>query len=241
MKSRRNAVAFPCHFAAIGLPSRGRPWRGRASAAARDLKNVVKQCFRVSSGEKRAPARLSQENKGNALVCSVLRGVWTLHEAQRAELGVVARNLRGTGHHEPACEAGRSPSLSPSMIHRLRLSLPLCAALLMPLPALCDGWSSLGGFDPDEAARMRDRLTKVSAPRPGGWGAFGTSDDWATLDRFERNTPGKTPPRLSAFRLPTGSQVRQLQALVAFAEFPRRAMTPSITVPPACPRNLRPG
>jgi len=107
------------------------------------------------------------------------------------------------------------------MTYSLRLSLPLSVALLTSLPAFADGWKNLGNFDQDEAAQIREQLTNASTPKPGDWTAFGTSDDWETLDKFERGAPGKNPPNLATFRLPKGSKLDQLYALIEFAESPK--------------------
>ncbi|MEM8976174.1 MAG: hypothetical protein AAGD43_29250 [Pseudomonadota bacterium] len=72
---------------------------------------------------------------------------------------------------------------------------------------------------------MRKKLAKAPKANSDGWGSQigseGVVTEWVALDKFERSTPGKNPPRLASFRLPKGTEVDQLYALIAFAESPR--------------------
>ncbi len=147
--------------------------------------------------------------------------MWKDFEERSAELGTLPIIHWGKGYQKPACEAGQRPSVYQAMTQLYRLSVALCAALLTSSPAVADGWSNLGGFNPDEAAQKRDQLPKASSTKLGDWISMGTSDDWEALDSFERGAPGKPPPRLSSFRLPKGSEVVQLYALIEFAESPK--------------------
>ncbi|WP_171181162.1 hypothetical protein [Ruegeria sp. HKCCD8929] len=116
-------------------------------------------------------------------------------------------------------------------VPRLLVAGVLCCLLVVPVAAVAEGWTDGGSFDADEARQMRAKLSSRSTPadQPGaarkdGWrsmGDTGVSSDWVALDEFERGTPGKRPPRLSSFRLPAGSQVDKLYALIAFAESPK--------------------
>ncbi|MES0864814.1 hypothetical protein ABLN87_20885 [Ruegeria sp. SCPT10] len=72
---------------------------------------------------------------------------------------------------------------------------------------------------------MRQKLAKAPKANSDGWASQiaseGVVSEWVALDKFERGTPGKNPPRLASFRLPKGTEVDQLYALIEFAESPR--------------------
>ncbi len=200
-------------------------WQKVGNRIVCNMKNHKKQYLRVADNEIRAQARLSHKNKGFALVCSLLRYVWKELEGRSAELGILPIIHRGKGLQKPAFVVGPGPSVYLAMAVALRLSLPLSAALMTSSSVVADGWSNLGSFDPDEPTQMR----KTSTPKPRHWTSLGKSDNWESLGKsndweafseFERGVPGKTPPRLSSFRLPKGSKVSQLYALIEFAESP---------------------
>ncbi|WP_171181453.1 hypothetical protein [Ruegeria sp. HKCCD8929] len=168
-------------------------------------------------------------------LAALLRGVWKKFEAKRAETGAPGQNPSGSGRGKPAIGERRSGAVGGSTVVSrpvLRLIVAaLCGALLAPPDLSAGEWKPLSGFDADEARQMRAKLSSRSAPADGpradrrdGWrsmGETGLSSDWVKLDEFERGTPGKRPPRLASFRLPAGSRVEQLFALISFAESPK--------------------
>jgi hypothetical protein len=93
-------------------------------------------------------------------------------------------------------------------------------ALLAPAAVSAGDWSSSGSFDLKETTEIRESLASAPASSQGGWNFATRESEWVALDAFERSRPGKQPPAPAAFRLPSGSNVEQLFALIAFSEAP---------------------
>lgn len=219
--SPSNQPAISCHLAANFVAARAIACHNAAMRLVGDLKTYKNQCIKVADSEKRAQARLSHRNKGFALVCSLLRYVWKEYEGRRSEWGVDRPFAQANAGQKPACVTGLRPSDSVSMAHHPKLLAALCGTLMAPTALLADGWKNLGTFDGNDTEPVTERVTRTSTPQPGGWVSFGVSEDWKALDKFERGTPGKRPPNLAAFRLPKGTRVDQLYALIEFAESPQ--------------------
>ena len=151
---------------------------------------------------------------------SLLREVWTFYEDRRAELGVAGPNRQGGLSQKPAYGAAQSASIS-RRGGRARTALPVfLMALLAPATASADGWSSSSSFSLKETAEIRENLASAPASPKDGWDFATRKSEWVALDAFERSRPGKQPPAPAAFRLPSGSNVEQRFALIAFAEAP---------------------
>ncbi|WP_271909476.1 hypothetical protein [Leisingera sp. SS27] len=150
----------------------------------------------------------------------MLRYVWTFYEDRRAELGVAGPNHQGGLSQKPANEAAQSAS-TPLWGQKPRTALSgLLMALLAPAAVSAGDWSSSGSFDLKETTEIRESLASAPASSQGGWNFATRESEWVALDAFERSRPGKQPPAPATFRLPSGSNVEQLFALIAFAEAP---------------------
>jgi hypothetical protein len=161
-----------------------------------------------------------QLNQRLALIAALLRYVWTFYEDRRAELGVAGPNHQGGLSQKPANEAAQSASI-PLWGQRPRTALSaLLMALLAPAAVSAGDWSSSGSFDLKETTEIRESLASAPASSQGGWNFATRESVWVALDAFERSRPGKQPPAPATFRLPSGSNVEQLFALIAFAEAP---------------------
>ncbi|WP_123619067.1 hypothetical protein [Phaeobacter piscinae] len=93
-------------------------------------------------------------------------------------------------------------------------------ALLAPAAVCAGDWSSSGSFDVKETTEIRESLASAPASSQVGWNFATRESEWVALDAFERSRPGKQRPTPATFRLPSGSDVEQLFALIAFAEAP---------------------
>ncbi|WP_264214719.1 hypothetical protein [Leisingera thetidis] len=153
-------------------------------------------------------------------MAALLREVWTFHEVQGAELGVAGPIPSRGLSQEPGCGAALSASIS-RRGQRVRAALTVfLVALLAPVAAPAGDWSSSGSFDLKETTEIRESLASASASSQGGWNFATRESEWVALDAFERSRPGKQPPAPASFRLPSGSSVEKLFALIAFAEAP---------------------
>ena len=210
-------TAMPCH-------SRGMVWHSRATTpatghfgASGSLKNMASQGSDTLELLKR---QFWQLNQRLALICSLLRYVWTFHEAQRAELGVAGPIPSRGLSQKPGCGAALSASIS-RRGGRARTALPVfLIAILAPVTASADGWSSSSSFSLKETAEIRENLASAPASPKDGWDFATRESEWVALNAFERSRPGKQPPAPASFRLPSGSSVEKLFALIAFAEAP---------------------
>lgn len=210
-------TAIPCH-------SRGMAWHSRATTpatghfgASGSLKNMASQ----GSDTRELPkCQFWQLNQRLALIAALLREVWTFYEDRRAELGVAGPNHQRGLSQKPANEAAQSASIS-LCGQRPRIALSaLLMALLAPAAVSAGDWSSSGSFDLKETTEIRESLASAQASSQGGWNFATRESEWVALDAFERLRPGKQPPAPATFRLPSGSNVEQLFALIAFAEAP---------------------
>ncbi|TRD15775.1 hypothetical protein [Palleronia caenipelagi] len=135
----------------------------------------------------------------------MLRYVWKNHEVHRTD----------GASHPPASVHGTAEQ--PEGIRRLRpLRSPLrpvTVLLLVLLPGVAIGqeWGSEGRFE----------LNGKSAPIGVKWSADPFETRWRQTRNFELGTPGKKPPKTAGFRLPSGSRLDQLGALIQLAESPR--------------------
>ncbi|UWQ56033.1 hypothetical protein [Leisingera caerulea] len=210
-------AAMPCH-------SRGMAWHSRATTpatghfgASGSLKNMASQ---GSDTLELTKCQFWQSNQRLALIAALLREVWTFYEDRRAELGVAGPNLQGGLSQKPANEAAQSASI-PLCGQRPRTALSaLLIALLAPAAVSAGDWSNSGSFDLKETTEIRESLASAPASSQGGWNFATRESEWVALDAFERSRPGKQPPAPAAFHLPSGSNVEQLFALIAFAEAP---------------------
>ncbi|WP_421056795.1 hypothetical protein [Leisingera sp. D0M16] len=150
----------------------------------------------------------------------MLRYVWTFHEAQRAELGVAGPIPSRGLSQEPDCGAVLSASIS-RWGGRVRTAPPaFLIAILAPVTASADGWSSSISFSLKETAEIRENLASAPASSRSSWDFAARESEWVALNAFELSRPGKQPPAPASFRLPSGSSVKKLFALIAFAEAP---------------------
>lgn len=216
-------------FRAITLPSRAISVAGRGTAAVGDPQTPYFYAAQVSDTKLGAISRLSQENKGEALACSLLRHVWTFREAHRAETGFWPPLAQAKARQKPAYRAARSASISRPSVALVALLL-LCSALaVLPSPASSQGgsggWGSSDAFSDSQARQMREKLAMAPKVSKSGWGSQIASEAdvraWVSMDAFERSKPGKRRPRVASFRLPNGTKVDQLFAVIALAEAPR--------------------
>ena len=211
-------AAMPCH-------SRGMAWHSRATTPATDhfgasgsLKNMAS---RGSDTLELPQCQFWQLNQRFALIAALLREVWSFYEDRRAELGVAGPNHQGGLSQKPACGAAQSASIS-RRGQRARAALPVfLVALQAPVAAPAGDWSSSGSFSLTETAEIRKNLASAPASSRSSWDFSARESDWVALDAFERSRPGKQPPAPASFRLPSGSSVEKLFALIAFAEAPR--------------------
>ena len=102
----------------------------------------------------------------------------------------------------------------------------LTGALLAPPVAGADVWGKGGvfGSGATRAAEQPPRPARRAAA--DGWQYLGqdhraSAGQWSSADWFERSVPGGPRRDPATFRLPRGSQVDQLFALIAFAEAPK--------------------
>ncbi|MGR3762430.1 hypothetical protein ACUXV3_20195 (plasmid) [Roseobacteraceae bacterium NS-SX3] len=95
--------------AAWASPGQSRATAGPGHFSASQV--VEKQKKQVADSDYDAQQWKNEQNQRLALICSLLRYVWTFHEAQRAELGAAGLILRGRLSHKPACGAARSASI----------------------------------------------------------------------------------------------------------------------------------
>ncbi len=210
------------------------PCRAKAGPAlghpsARDLETPYFYDDQVSCNNFRENKRLSQENKGEALACSLLRHVWTFLEAHRAETGFWPPLAQAKARQKPAYRAARSASiLRDAVAFVALLSLGIVLGFSPSTASAQEGsggWGSSGAFSGSQARQMREKLSKVPKVSKSGWGSQIASEDdvkaWVSLDALERSTPGKRRPRVARFQLPNGTKVDQLFAVIARAESPR--------------------
>ena len=184
--------------------------------------SVKTSTYQVAGSLNPRHCHFSHKNKGFGLVCSLLRVVWINLEAHGAERPLTCQLSEGKCQCPPANGTGRQAQTGAGVLQ----SLALCTLLglsvaLFPAGAIASDWSSSGSFDVGEAKTMRVSLGETPARHPDGWAVtHGTLGKWVALDAFERSLPGKARPREAAFRLPAGSEIEQLYALIAFAEAP---------------------
>ncbi|QDI74494.1 hypothetical protein [Leisingera aquaemixtae] len=209
---------------AITCHSRGTPWHGHASPRAmsrfRALGTPKNRAPKGAATPQLTKCQFWQLNQRLALIAALLREVWTFYEDRRAELGVAGPNLQGGLSQKPAYGGAQSASI-PFCGQRQRTALSaLLMALLAPVGAFAGDWSSSGSFSLKETTEIRESLASAPASPQGGWNFAARKNEWVALDAFERSRPGKQPPAPATFRLPSGSNVEQLFALIAFAEAP---------------------
>ncbi|WP_323777865.1 hypothetical protein [Leisingera sp.] len=204
---------FPCH-------SRGTVCHDRAIPCGLALPALKNKAPQGSSSTRLPKCQFWQLNQRLALIAALLRDVWTFYEDRRAELGVAGPSHQGGLSQKPACGAAQSASI-PLCGQRSRTALSaVLMALLAPAAVSAGDWSSSGSFDLKETTEIRESLASAPASSQGGWNFAKRESEWVALDAFERSRPGKQPPAPATFRLPSGSNVEQLFALIAFAEAP---------------------
>jgi len=151
---------------------------------------------------------------------SLLRLVWIFHEAKEAELGVAGPIPSRGLSQKPGCGGALSASIS-RRGGSARTVLPVfLIAILAPVTASADGWSSSSSFSLKERAEIRNNLASAPASPKDGWDFATRESEWVVLNAFERSLPGKQPSVPALYRLPTGSSVEKLFVLIAFAEAP---------------------
>ena len=226
-KSIGNGVAMDCQSVAMGCQFCANQWQCHWQWTATG--NKIND-LQVSCSKNHCHNRLSQQNKGFARVCSLLRYVWKKYEAGTADGPLLARSPQRSGRKRP--EYGMALSailpLTRPLFRGLTALLILGGALTQP--ALGEGWSTSRSFDAGEAERLREAHAArlgTGAPAEASASGWGTSagpssrlSNWVALDAFERSFPGKVRPSSRTFRLPSGSARDQLFALIAFAESP---------------------
>lgn len=186
--------------------------------ALKPLKNRAK---RVAASARLAKRQFCQSNQRLALIAASLRYVWTFYEDRRSEPPFSGPNFSRKSGLLPASETALSASKRLGTTATLKPILALTAALLAPTAPLAGDWSDSGSFNLQETAVIRDAEPQPDRSGNSAWSFADRESDWVALDAFERSRPGKTPPTLSTFRLPSGSSVEQLFALIAFAEAPK--------------------
>ena len=145
-------AAMPCH-------SRGMAWHSSATTpatghfgASGPLKNTGSQGAATPNLTRYQFCKL---NQCFALICSLLRYVWTFYEARRAELNVARPGQQGGLSQSPPTERRKAPQFS-SEAQKPPTALPaLLAALLAPVSASAGAWPSSGSFCPEETTEVR--------------------------------------------------------------------------------------
>ncbi|QEP30415.1 glycoside hydrolase family 104 protein [Pukyongiella litopenaei] len=207
-----SGVKTHCH----SLPMAANPLPMTANRTGRSLKIRVLQGAASGNSAKRLICVLKQRL---TLICSLLRYVWSFHEARRAELASPGQSRQGCIGRTPANEEARSAAAPFPVRVALGLALGLLTAPLTGGPAIAGEWRSFSSVDASTARQTGVRVAR--APAPDEWGGFGAQSGWVAMDRFERDRPGKARPDLNRFRLPEGSKLDRLYALIALAESPR--------------------
>lgn len=178
--------------------------------------------LRGSDGLTCFPSAKRLRNKGEALVCSLLRYVWSFYEVRRAELALASFFYRGKRCQKPAIKAAQGATLPRRRWVSSLMSTTVLLAVLLGSPSLSAGWGSSGSFGTGEVKKAQVVSARNLSANLGGWSPLGSGNDWVLLDRFERNRPGSRPMREAGFKLPKGSQIDQLYALIGFAESHRK-------------------
>ena len=211
--------ATPCHLrgTVVARPAIAvaRAWHGR-------LKAHKNRSLAVSSSLTGYNRPLGLINKGFALVCSLLRGVWTLYEVRRTELALGSLFFRGKLYQKPANKVAHSASKPAFRWQRSTLVATAFLTALLGSPGHPEEWGRPSSFDAYEAKTMRAKAARSKQNKPGEWSRLGAGNGWVALDKFEQSKPGSRPMRETAFQLPSGSQIDQLFALISFAESPRK-------------------
>lgn len=228
---RNRAMHVPWH--AITVPCHGTdPCHG--------AQPVEKQQKQVSNTAKLAKWRNSLQKQRFTLFCSLLRGVWKKYEARRAEWTQGGPNPKGMDLRGPANGMARCAAIvvPGEQTGTTRPALKAVAALLgtprktvlslAALGLLCapvsaqTSWGTSGSFDLKKGTQQREDVAKAPPSGDALWTSSAAPNVWSSLDAFERGTPGKAPPSLDRFNLPSGPKLDQLFAVIAFAEAPRR-------------------
>lgn len=204
--------SWPAAWATLG--------QSRATAGPEAISALENRASQGAATPQLTKCQFWQLNQRLALIAALLREVWTFYEDRRAELGVAGPNHQGGLSQKPAYGAAQSASI-PLCGQRPRTALSaLLIALLTPAAVSAGDWSSSGSFDLKETTEIRESLASAPASSQGGWNFTTRESEWVALDAFERSRPGKQRPTPTTFRLPSGTTVDQLFALIAFAEAP---------------------
>ena len=232
---------------AVAVVGSGNNWQRRWQLIGRTVQPIEKQQKRVANTAKLPKWVFSEKKQRLTLFCSLLRYVWKKYEVRRAEWTQGGPKTEGMGLRGPAngmasCAAFvlsrlvATPEIAsriPRPVHLTKASvrchamafsylfrIALCAVLTGPVAAQSE-WNTSGAFDLKPGAEQRERAAKAKA-KTGAWSASLTTNEWSSLDAFERGKASKPAPSPSRFTLPTGPMLDQLFAVIAFAESPRR-------------------
>lgn len=196
-------------------------WHDRGTAKFASPKPLKIRVAQGSDTSQLSKSQFWQLKQRLALFAASLRGVWKKYEDRRSEYGVACQIPEGSAGQKPAYGEAQSATTSFWGHVPRTLATALLAALLASGGVSAEGWSSSGSFDLKETEKLREKIAANPSARRDGWDFAARQNRWVALDDFERARPGKLPPKLKSFSLPSGSQVDQLYALIAFAEAPR--------------------
>jgi len=244
----RKSCPIPCHAVPFGPASRTISWQGHGTTVARYgmeriLLNKINKLFTVRNGYRNAAVvtrcemQLILKGKARQRPVAQLRHVCKFckfSEAQRAETGSERPDPLVGASQEPdngtarsaTVKALRAPLSASGALSRLLMTLAaVSGAMLAPVPACADAWGRSGLFGSAGPQKRAERAEpERRAPREG-WQFAGMASEqsgrWRSGDWFERSVPGGPRRDPATFRLPTGTKVDQLFALIAFAEAPK--------------------